>query len=77
MDIEELERRLRSSSQIRAAADSAEARGLLQSMDTAGIEQAAKRGDTAALRQYLTQVLTTPEGRAFAERIRKAVDGNG
>ena len=77
MDMKELYQKLQSSSSVRDAAGSAEARKLLRSLDASGLEQAAQRGDAEALRGYLAQVLSTPEGQALARRLRKAVGENG
>ena len=77
MDIDGMKRELEKNSALRAAASSNAAQKLMQNLDTTGLEEAAKRGDTAALKRYLTQVLATPEGKALAEKVRKAANPNG
>ena len=37
------------------------------------LRDAAKQGDAAALQDILRRVLSTPEGRALAEKVQKAV----
>ena len=41
------------------------------------VEEAAKRGDTAELTRLLGAILSTAEGRQFAEQVRKTMDGHG
>jgi len=43
----------------------------------AAVEEAARRGDTAELTRLLRTILSTEEGRQFAEQVRKAMDGHG
>lgn len=74
---EEMQRKLSNNSGVRAAVDSPEAKKLLGSLDAAALEGAAKRGDTAALKDILSKVLSTSEGKALAERVRNAVQENG
>ena len=70
-----MKRELEKNGALRAAASSDAAQKLLQNLDAAGLEAAAKHGDTAALKRYLAQVLATPEGKALAEQVRKATNG--
>ena len=77
MDIETAKRELRSKSSLRAAASSPEAQRLLREVDTTRIEQAARSGNTAALRQALQTILSTKDGQKLAEQVRKAVSGHG
>ncbi|MBR1496864.1 MAG: hypothetical protein IJ617_04500 [Oscillospiraceae bacterium] len=77
MDYSEIERALKSNGAVADAANSAEARRLMGKLDTAAVERAAKRGDSAALKRILGQVLSTPEGRALAEKVQGAVRRNG
>ena len=72
MDLDGMKRELEKNGALRAAASSDSAKKLMKNLDAAGLEQAAKRGDTEALKRYLTQVLATPEGKALAEQVRKA-----
>ena len=46
---------------------------MLQNLDAAEVEKAAKAGDMLALREILNGVLSTPEGRSLAEKIRKSL----
>lgn len=43
----------------------------------ADIEKAAREGDAETLSRLLQSVLSTPEGREFAARVQKTVDGHG
>ena len=45
--------------------------------DGAAVEAAAKRGDTAELTRLLGTILSTTEGRQFAEQVRRTMDGHG
>lgn len=60
---------------LMAAAESEEGRRLSQMFDTGAVEQAAKSGDMAALRGILTQVLSTPDGKALAQKLKNAMEG--
>ena len=74
----ELERQLRSNpnaEKLMKAADCAEGRRISQSLAQAAIERAAKSGDTAALQGILAQVLSTPDGRALAQKLQQAMKG--
>lgn len=73
MDFEKLEREMRATKDLGAVADSPEGRRLAEKLDGAALSDAAKRGDTDALKAILSQVLSTPEGKALAERVQKAV----
>ena len=75
MDLGGMKRELEKNGALRAAASSEPAKKLMRNLDAAGLEQAAKRGDTEALKRYLNQVLATPEGKALAEQVRKATNG--
>ena len=46
----------------------------MQSIDAGAVEHAAKSGDAAALKSILTQVLSTPEGKALAQQVQKAME---
>ena len=56
---------------LREAAASEEARALGQKLDPKLVEQAVRSGDGEKLREVLTQVLNTEEGRALAEKLSK------
>lgn len=74
MDLDQLERTLRGKKELAAAAESPEGKRLASRIDDKALRDAAKRGDTGALKQILQQVLATPEGRQLAEKVKKAVD---
>lgn len=59
---------------LKSIADSAEGKAISRMVDSARVEQAAKSGDTAALRDILSQVLSTDEGRRLAEKLKKAME---
>ena len=73
MDLEKLQKELRNSAGLNAAAESPEGRRTAQRINDAALREAVERGDTAALQKLLNEVLSTPDGRALAERVRKAV----
>ena len=75
-DLESLEREIKSSpaaEKLREAAASEEGRRVLQNLDAAAVEKAAKSGDMQALRDILSGVLSTPEGQALAKKIRRSM----
>ena len=68
----ELERELKSGpngQRLSALADSDEGRRLSAMLDPNEVERAAKQGDTQALQSILRRVLSTPDGRALAEKL--------
>ena len=75
MEFKQVEQELSQSARsgLSAAADSPEGRAVAQRIDDDALRAAAKRGDTAALKQMLAEVLSSPEGKALAERVQKAV----
>ena len=58
---------------LREAVSSAEGQRVLKNLDTAKVEKAAKAGDMQALKDILSGVLSTPEGQALAQKIRKSM----
>ena len=56
---------------IRALADSAEGKALSEKLDPAEVEKAARSGDAEAIKKLIGAVLSTPEGRALAEKLSK------
>ena len=50
---------------------------LLARFDGTALESAARSGDMNALSALLKTVLSTPEGRDFANEVKKAADGHG
>ena len=77
-NFEELERQLKDSphaQQIMDAAKSAEGQRLAKTLDAQAVEKAAKSGDAAALKNILAQVLSTPDGKALAQKLQEAMKG--
>ena len=73
MDLDQLERRLKGKDGLGALAGSPEGKAVSAQFDEAEVRAAAKSGDSAALQDILRRVLSTPEGRALAEKVQKAV----
>lgn len=72
--IEELGRELErqgKGDKIRALAESSDGRRITEMLDADAVANAAKSGDGAALQKLLTQVLSTAEGRRFAENVKR------
>ena len=75
-ELDALERAIGSSpaaDKLREAVSSAEGQRVLKNLDTAKVEKAAKAGDMQALKDILSGVLSTPEGQALAQKIRKSM----
>ena len=73
-DFEQLGRELErqgKAEKLRALAASAEGQRVGQMVDAEKLSQAARSGDAAALKDMLSRVLNTAEGRALAENVRK------
>ena len=68
----EIERRGKADA-LKSIADSEDGRRLSQMFDAKAVEQAAKSGDTRALRDILSQVLSTSEGQRLMENVKKAM----
>ena len=66
----ELERRGKTEG-IKKIAESADGQRLSQMIDAKAVENAAKSGDSEALRSILGSVLSTAEGKRLAESVRK------
>ena len=66
----ELERRGKTEG-IKKIAESADGQRLSQMIDAKAVENAAKSGDSEALRSILSSVLSTAEGKRLAESVRK------
>ena len=66
----ELERRGRTDD-IKRLAESEDGRRISRMIDTEKIQQAAKSGDSKALHDMLSAVLSTDEGKRLAENVRK------
>ena len=76
VDLESIQKEIKSSpagEALKAAAESAEGKKVLESLDAEKVEKAAREGDMASLRQILSGVLSTPEGQALAQKIRKSL----
>ncbi len=74
MNLEELGRRLQQSGKadkIKQIAQSEEGAKLSSLVDAKAIEAAAKSGDDKALRDMLSKILSTEDGKKLAENIRK------
>ena len=78
MDMEKLGAELlagRQGGAIRDMANSPEAKKLGAAIDTAAAERAVRSGDAAQLKALLSQILSTDEGKALAEKLSRF--GNG
>ena len=62
---------------VRALGSTPEAARLDASPEAAAVAQAAQAGDTAALRAALSRLLSTPDGRALAEKLSRMGNGHG
>ncbi len=62
---------------LRDLALSREAAALGSSAEAEAVAAAARRGDSAALRGALERFLSTPEGRALAERVSRMGRSHG
>lgn len=77
MDIEQLGRQLmngKNAGELQRLASSEAGERLGAGLDGGAVERALRAGDTAALSDMLRGVLSTPEGRRFADQVRKAMD---
>lgn len=59
---------------LKSLADTAEGKAVSRMVDQEKLGQAAKSGDTAALKDILSQVLSTDEGKRLAEKLKKAME---
>ena len=76
-DFESVEKQLVESGKadkIKAIADSADGQRLASRLDAQKVEQAAKSGDSEALRGILLEVLGTGEGKRLAEQLKRAME---
>ena len=73
LDFRQLEQQLKAKKSLRAAADSPEGRKVMAGLDSAALSEAAAKGDGETLRRILAQVLSSPEGKALAEQVQRAV----
>lgn len=59
---------------LKSLADTAEGKAVSRMVDQEKLERAAKSGDTTALKDILSQVLSTDEGKRLAEKLKKAME---
>lgn len=59
---------------LKSLADSEEGKAVSRMVDADAVRNAAKSGDAAALKQILSQVLSTSEGQRLAESLKKAME---
>ena len=57
--------------QIKALAGTDDVQRLSRMLDTAAVEKAAKSGDSDALKDLLSQVLSTAEGQRLAQSVQQ------
>ena len=69
----ELERRGKTEG-IKKIAESADGQRLSRMIDAKAVENAAKNGDSAALKSILGSVLSTAEGQRLAESVKKLME---
>jgi len=75
-NLEKLNEQLKKSGKadkLKSLADSENGRAISRMLDAEAVEQAAKKGDAAALQSILSSVLSTEEGRRLAEEIKNAM----
>ena len=80
MDFAEMAERLMAGGQedaVKRLAESETGARLAARFDGAAVEAAAKRGDSAELTRLLETILSTSEGRQFAEQVRQTMGGHG
>lgn len=73
---EEMEKKLEKTGKmnwLKAIAESNDGKALADALDAKKVEQAARSGDTAALKAILSQVLSTDEGKRLAEKVKDAM----
>jgi len=73
VDYQKIARELMRNPGLSAAAESREGQSLSRKLDSAALENTVRSGDADAMKNVLGQVLSTPEGKALAERVRKAI----
>ena len=80
MDMEKLGAELlagRQGGAIRDMANSPEAKKLGAAIDPAAAERAVRSGDAAQLKALLSQILSTDEGKALADKLSRFGNGKG
>ena len=61
---------------LRQVMESAEGQAIAKTLDTAQLERAVKSGDSGAMKAILAQVLSSPDGRALAQKVQQAMKEN-
>ena len=69
----ELERRGKTET-IRKLASSPEGQRISGMIDPQAVEKAARGGDTESLKNMLSKILATPEGKQLAESVKKMME---
>ena len=59
---------------LRALAESDAGQRVSRMLDGAALSEAAQRGDAAALRDILSRVLSTEDGKQLAENVRRMLE---
>ena len=80
MDMEKMAKKIMEGSSgdaLKKLTESKDGARLAARFSGSAVEEAARRGDTAELTRLLGTILSTDEGRQFAEQVRKAMDGHG
>ena len=80
MDLEKFARQVRDGEKAAALDDLARSRAgaqLAARVDGEKLTQAAKAGDMQTLGRMLQELLSTPEGKSFAQQVQKAVKPDG
>ena len=60
---------------MKRLAESEDGKKLSRMVDSAALERAARSGDSAAMREILSKVLESDEGRRLAASVRKMMGG--
>lgn len=80
MDLEKYAKQVRQGEkggQLDQLARSTDGEKLLSGLDKQALEKAAREGDMRSLSRLLQGVLSTPEGKRFAQQVQKAVQDGG
>lgn len=73
MDLSKLKETLAQNAALQSAVSSAQGQKLAGKIDGNALEQAVKSGDTAQMKTILSQILSSPEGKALAQQVQQAV----
>lgn len=80
MDLDKYVRQVRQGKQgdvLQKLTESETGARLAAKVDGAKLEAAARNGDTKALSAMLQDILSTPEGKSFAQAVQRAVKNDG